>query len=221
MATQEKTAKPGAQAPADPQETKMGPQQGGGVDLEQVLAVVLEQNTRLAALIERREAETSEREAAAAEAAAQQKLPPSEDEVEEGFEAVVFRSKGDAFRVVRVGRHRYAAANGETQETEGRAYQFRHSAMGLSELVVRNSNVAEFLRGRPSFNREFWEVGAEPHAAPDPKVVLDQVIDATIELDDERLEELLEREMASHQRPVVLDSIRAARRKIRGKVEAG
>lgn len=191
--------------------------EGLSPELQAILGAVLEQNALMARQLAALQSDVSAREVAAAEAAASKKLPPAHTDVEEGFEPVTFRSKGVEFRVVRVGRHKWTAPNGESQTTEGRDYQFAAGPIGLSELVVRNSDVAAWLRARPSFNREFWEVGAEPFSAPDPEIILKQIQAALFEADDAALEELLTKELASHKRKVVLDAARHARRLIQGR----
>ena len=218
-----------ATKPKEPKETEQPEPALEGVGaptVEQLLAIVLQQQSdaqeerkMLRELLTQQAQEISDRERAAAEAAASRKLPPAAGDKEDGFEPVVFRSKGTEFRVIRVGRHKWTAPNGEAQVTDGRDYQFVSQGIGASELRVFNSNVAEFLRGRPSYNREFWEVGREPHAPPDPELVFDRIMEAVVDYDDARLEELAKLEQASHKRPVVLKAIRQARQKIRGRVE--
>jgi hypothetical protein len=136
---------------------------------------------------------------------------PRRNVPEEGFEPVKFRSKGVNHRIVRVAATRWTTLNGEAQHAGGISYDF---APGRGEFVALNSDVAEFLRARPAFNREFWEVGAEPHAAPDPSIVLDKVQQALFDLDLDALAELKALEQASHRRKVVLDQINSAERRI-------
>lgn len=188
--------------------------EGLSPDVKALMGAILEQNRLMAEQMTALRFETSDREREAAEAAAAGALPPASGDVEDGFEPVLFRSKGTAFRVVRVGRHRWTAPNGEAQISDGRDYEFVSGEVGASELWVRNSNVANFLRGRPTFNREFWEVGAEPHAAPDPEVVMEKIMAATVDMDDAALEELQALETASHRRPIVLKAIKQARAQI-------
>jgi hypothetical protein len=129
---------------------------------------------------------------------------------EEGFEPITFRAKGRNQRIVRVPANRFTTLNGEIQHVGGIAYEFAPTG----DFVARSSNVANFLRSRPAFNLEFWEVGNEPHAAPDPSVVLDKVQTALMELDLDALEDLLAKETASHNRKIVVDQIKSAQRKI-------
>jgi hypothetical protein len=137
--------------------------------------------------------------------------PRRPDVAEEGFEPVIFRSKGKNQRVVRVPATRWTTLNGEAQHAGGIAYNFEPNG----EFVAKSANVAEFLRRRPMFNVEFWEVGAEPHTPPDPSLMLDKILKATMELDLDTLEELRAAEAASHGRKVVLDQITAAQRRIK------
>ena len=139
-------------------------------------------------------------------------IPVEGDEVDgQPFEPVTFRARGRNQRIVRVPATRWTTLNGEAQHAGGISYDFAPTG----DFTALNSNVANFLRGRPMFNVEFWELGAEPHAAPDPSVVLDKVLQATMELDLDTLEELRAKEAASHGRKVVLDAITAAQRRIK------
>jgi hypothetical protein len=137
--------------------------------------------------------------------------PRRPDVAEEGFEPVVFRSKGKNQRIVRVPATRWTTLNGEAQHAGGIAYNFEPNG----EFVAKSENVAEFLRRRPMFNVEFWEVGNEPHTPPDPSLMLDKILKATMELDLDTLEELRAAEAASHGRKIVLDQITAAQRRIK------
>jgi hypothetical protein len=151
---------------------------------------------------------------------AQQDVEPGQDDprrniVEEGFEPVTFRARGRALRIVRVPATRWTTLNGEAQHAGGISYDFAPTG----DFTARNSNVADFLRKRPMFNVEFWEVGNEPHAAPDPSVVLDKILKATMELDQDALEEIAAKERGSHKRRLVLDAVNAAQRRIKAASE--
>ena len=162
--------------------------------------------------------------AAPAAPRAKQDVEPGADDPrrnipEEGFEPVAFRAKGrrpdgggGRLRIVRVPATRWTTLNGEAQHAGGISYDF---APGDGEFLALNSNVAEFLRTRPMFNVGFWEVGNEPHSAPDPARMLDKVQTALMSLDLDALDELWEQEVASHGRKIVLDQINGARRKIK------
>jgi hypothetical protein len=149
---------------------------------------------------------------------AKQDVEPGKDDVRRNiadpdFEPVTFRSKGAMLRVVRVPATRWTTLNGEAQHAGGISYDF---GPGRGDFIALNADVADWLRTRPAFNLEFWEVGNEPHSAPDPSVILDKVLTALMELDLDKLDELLLLEQASHKRKVVLDQIQAAKRKVAG-----
>jgi hypothetical protein len=206
-----------AKPPADVPETNE-PQQGGGDDAAALRAELAELRGLVAGL-------TAGLGAAQASAPrAKQDVEPGQDDPrrnipEEGFEPVAFRAKGrrpdgggGRLRVVRVPATRWTTLNGEAQHAGGISYDF---APGDGEFLALNSNVAEFLRTRPMFNVGFWEVGNEPHSAPDPARMLDKVQTALMSLDLDALDELWEQEVASHGRKIVLDQINGARRKIK------
>jgi hypothetical protein len=166
------------------------------------------------ALRESRKEDASEIE----RARARERTVAKPEDVEEGFEPVVFRSRGINFSIVRVPRHRWTATNGEAQVTDGVRYEFAH---GRGDLVVRNAEVADYIRSRPSFNVEVWEVGKEPHAAPDPARELDRIMQAGFDLDLGALAEIEEKERASFNRKVIIDAIAAAKRQIQKVSEEG
>jgi hypothetical protein len=124
---------------------------------------------------------------------------------------VTFRSRDRTHLVVRVPRHRHTAGNGEVQVSEGRHYSFED---GAGDLTVYNSDVANFLRGRPGFNRFYFEVGKEPHSNAVMEPVLAEIMEAVLEMDDGRLEVLQAKEMASLKRPLILNQLRLAREKV-------
>lgn len=137
------------------------------------------------------------------------------DEVEEGFTPVKFRSKGE-LRVVRVPRHRFTAANGEAQTSPGVAYDFGYD----HSFVALSSDVADYIRARPAFNLEVWEVGKEPNRVPDPEAVFDRINQAIADVDDDTLIEIESEEMAGHKREVVLKQVKSARATVQRMVVA-
>jgi hypothetical protein len=167
--------------------------------------------------------------------AAQQRTPEEEEAIERRFleseappadepaaedeapvEEVTFRAKGVNFRAVMVPRHRWVAPNGEAQVTDGKTLEFAPSG------EFRTSDPAEirYLRGLPTFNREFWEVGAEPHAAPSPRPMFDKIAEASVALDVDALAQLEVLERETLNRPFVLDAIRSARDRVQGVLTA-
>lgn len=143
-------------------------------------------------------------------------LPPRADDVEEGFRPVLFRSRDRSHLVVRVPRHRHTASNGEVQTSDGRNYSFEPTG----DLTVHNSDVADFLRGRPGFNRFYFEVGKEPHSQAAMEPVLDAIQQAILDMDDAALEELEIKEMASLKRSLVLNQLRKARERVQKQGDA-
>jgi hypothetical protein len=125
---------------------------------------------------------------------------------------VVFISKGRMFKANRKSRHRTVMPNGEQYFTTGICYDFAPN--GRFETV--DPSAAEWLRKRPGMNVEYWEETAPPHTAPDASVLIERIIDFTLELDDASLAALQADELASHKRPVVLAAIKKARRRVQG-----
>lgn len=132
------------------------------------------------------------------------------------FEPVIFEAAGgkkSELRILRISRHEYTHM-GRTETSPGVAYQFKDG-----QLEALSPDVADYLRQRPGFGSLFWEAGAKPGAVPDPKVMLDKVLEAAMDLDVDRLSELLEQEIENDKRPVVLVQIRAALKKIHGRTQ--
>lgn len=140
-------------------------------------------------------------------------IDPGESGTDAKAGVVLFRAKGVNFRSVRTGANRTTAPNGEVVSTRGISYDFAPTG----EYRTADPDVIAWLRNLPSFNLEFWEVGAEPGAVASPEVVLEQVMHATAELHVERLREILAEEMVGHKRDLVLKTVRAAL----AKIEAG
>jgi hypothetical protein len=127
-------------------------------------------------------------------------------------EPVLFRSRGKEFRLNVVPRRRFTGPTGEQYFTNGVSLDFSPDGV----YSTRNRRNVEILRSRPGMNREYWEVGKEPHTAPDPQLVVEKIIDLTLQLDDEGLAQIEADERASHKRPAVLQAAAAARLKIQG-----
>jgi hypothetical protein len=142
---------------------------------------------------------------------------PADGELEEEPETVTFRSKGVNFRAVMIPRHRWTAPNGEVQVTDGKTLEFAP----LGEYTTNDAAEIKHLRNLPTFNREFWEVGREPNAAPSPRPVFDKIADAAVALDDRALAELEVSERETHNRQVVIEAIQSARRRVQGALEQG
>lgn len=128
---------------------------------------------------------------------------------------VTFRSKGSNQNAIRKARHRLVNAAGDVSVSPGVHYQFLPHTDGGGEFTTDDEVVADFLRSREGFNREYVEVGNEPDRVPSPAPVLDLVMDAQINLDVAGLDELEQEEQASWKRPAVLEAIAAARRRVR------
>jgi hypothetical protein len=78
---------------------------------------------------------------------------------------VTFVARGAMFKAIKKPRYRGVGPTGEQIFTTGVAADFAPTGM----FSTRNREMAEWLRGRPGFNVDFWEQGAEPFSAPDPK----------------------------------------------------
>lgn len=143
----------------------------------------------------------------------------TEQEAPERVEEVIFRSKGRNFRAVRPGhgKRRYRDDYGEQVIVEGEAVDFAPNG----EFRTTNPATVKWLTESPSFNLYFWRVGEEPGAVPSPDAINEQVLSATLELDDERLAALELEEQKSHQRQDVLHLIRAARTRVQGVAAEG
>jgi hypothetical protein len=121
-------------------------------------------------------------------------------------------SKGKNHRIVMKGRLRGSDARGQLIVTPGFHIPFEPDGRFETDDLV----VQAFLERRPAFGVEFWELGNDPHAAPDPQPVIDTIMDAMVELDDDRLADIEATEAAGLRREVVLNTVRAARRKVQG-----
>jgi hypothetical protein len=126
-------------------------------------------------------------------------------------EEALFRSKGVNFRVVYVKRYRRFTEFGDAITTDGRTIEFAPTG----EYRTTDPKEIAYLRSLESLNREFWEVGKEPDAVPSPELIMEKVMQATVEYDDAVLEHLEREEENGYRRPIVLKSIQAARQKVR------
>jgi hypothetical protein len=122
-------------------------------------------------------------------------------------EPVTFRSKGVNFNVIRKARHRVTHANGDVEISEGIHYNFAPTGT----FTTQDRRVVEFLNRLPSFNLEFWQVGAEPGAVPPAEATIASIMRAVRDLDVDRVDEIAREEQAGHQREQVLLAIENAR----------
>lgn len=125
---------------------------------------------------------------------------------------VTFLSRGSNLVVLKKGRIRYADARGQLAVTEGVQYDFAPDG----RFETDDEEVIEYLEARPAFGVEFWEMGHDPHKAPTPAPVLDEIMDAVINLDDDRLAEIEQEEQEGLKREIVLSQVASARRKVQG-----
>lgn len=134
---------------------------------------------------------------------------------------VTFKSRGSNQVVICKARHRLVDARGGVQVTPGVSYQFTPDEGGKGGVFTTDDKVvADYLRSREGFNREYVEVGNEPDRMPSPAPVIDRVMDAQIELDIDALDEIEHEENATWARPAVLEAVAAARRRVeRSKAE--
>lgn len=138
----------------------------------------------------------------------------TEGEVPEGMEPlavpVTFRSRGSNLCLVRLSRHRVTMPNGEVQTSPGIHYDFSPNG----EFTTDNPDAVAWIRGRQTFNTEFFEVGAEPDRIPSSDAVLESVVRAAMDRDLHTLEELEAMEQAGYARTDVLAAVRGARRQV-------
>jgi hypothetical protein len=127
-------------------------------------------------------------------------------------EPVTFMSKGAEMKVIVVPRRRYTGPTGEQYFTNGITLDFGPNG----QYTTRNRRNVEILRSRPGMNREYWELGKEPHAKPNPQLVIDAIFAAVLELDDEKLAEIERTEQQGHKREEVLRAVRSARERVQG-----
>lgn len=123
---------------------------------------------------------------------------------------VRFRSRGRNFRAVMVPTIKKMGDFG-SETIRGRTIEFQDGEYSTSD----ETEIAH-LRGLPTLNQEFWELGNEPGAAPDSSEILAEAAQAALALDDRRLMELETQEVASFNRGDVVKAIRA----MRGTVQA-
>jgi hypothetical protein len=142
--------------------------------------------------------------------------PPCEQRLER---PVTFRTRSRNLVVVHKPRHRFTAPNGEVQITNGYRYDFAPTG----DFTTDNPVAVAYLRSRPSYNINggFWEVGNEPGRIPSPEKLLERIVIATRDLDDDALEEIQREEEAQHKREVVIMAVKAARKAILAEPAAG
>lgn len=126
-------------------------------------------------------------------------------------ETVTFISKGKMFRAVRKPATRRITDFG-VEPIAGIAYDFQPNG----RFTTDDPDAIEYLESLPTFNREFWRLGSEPDRVPDPGPVLDEIMDAALELDATRLVEIAEAERQGPNREAVLRAAQSALRKVQG-----
>ena len=122
---------------------------------------------------------------------------------------IVFRARGTAFKAVIRPSHRRLTEHG-SEFVPGEYADFAPNAM----YRTGEQRIIDHLRGLPSFNVEFFEVGKEPGREADPQMVLEAISQATIELDDDRLAVLEAEERAGENRGTVVQAVAAARQQV-------
>lgn len=129
---------------------------------------------------------------------------------------ITFRSKGVNFNVVRKSRTRLVHVDGTPEITPGVHYSFAPAGIFQTDDMA----VVEYLRSRPTYNVEFWEVGNEPNRPKDPGPVLEAILKATAALDDAALAEIQKAEREGDNRDEILRAVTSARKTIRGLQES-
>lgn len=122
---------------------------------------------------------------------------------------VEFRARGVAFKAVIKPSHRKITEHGQ-EFVAGEYADFAPNGL----YRTSDQRIIDHLRSIPTFNTEFFEVGAELGRDADPAPVLEAIMQATIELDDERLSQIESEERAGHNRGTVLQSAAAARQQV-------
>lgn len=133
-----------------------------------------------------------------------------------GEQPVTFISKGAYFKSNRLSRQRTTAPNGEVAVSKGVCYDFAP----LGTYTAKTVEAVAWLRSRPMLNLEFWELGKEPHAAPNADKVMDKILEALGDFDDGALEAIELIEQASHKREGVLKAVAKARKVVQGVVSS-
>lgn len=128
---------------------------------------------------------------------------------------VVFRSRGINYGIIFKPRRQMVTASGERMFSDGIRFDFPKG-----EFRTKNKLVQEYIRSRPQFNADVWEVGNEPGRVPSPDLVLDRVAKAISELDDATLAEIETAERSTYKRPEVLTTIASGRRHIQSAAES-
>lgn len=128
---------------------------------------------------------------------------------------VKFESKGRGFYAIQKSRNRLTMPNGETFVTKGIIHDFRPDG----RFETRDARVADYLRRRPYFNTQIYEVGKEPDRIPSPEVMLDRITAATLDLDDSVLGQIESEERAGFKREAVMLAVASARRQVRETLE--
>ena len=125
------------------------------------------------------------------------------------LEEVLFRSRGRNFRAVM--QAAYAEpTNFGIKQNKGRAIEFAPTG----EYRTSDPEEIKHLRSLPTMNNEFWEVGKEPDALPDPEPVIERIMSAVVELDLATLDTIENEERAGYKREQVLSAVRSARRRV-------
>lgn len=129
---------------------------------------------------------------------------------------VTFRARGADrpggcnFNIVRRAQTRSVLETGETVFSQAVHYNFAPSGY----FTTDDAQVAAHIRATPGYGVEVVEVGAESGDVPSPGPVLDKILQARIELDVAKLDEIehAERGEEGWKRAVVLEAVAAARR---------
>lgn len=132
--------------------------------------------------------------------------------------SVVFISKGAGLRVVTRTASRTMIDNEVIVRAEEVVEFAPHGRVELDE--ERDADKIEHLRGLASFNREFFEIGAEPDALkPSVDEQFERILDLATHFDHDALRELIQEEKQTHNRDVVIRAGEAALQRVRQALE--
>jgi hypothetical protein len=134
-------------------------------------------------------------------------LPASEEPLP--FEKV-YRSKGKNLTIIYNARRAMSDAEGNTWFKSGQHIMFAP----YGEFRTDNPDVVAFLESRDSFNREFWDIENVPGGLPDPQVALERIVQLSIDLNLEGLNEMEVEERSGFNRREVMQQIKAAQTRL-------
>lgn len=133
--------------------------------------------------------------------------------------AVEFISRDQNLRLVREPkRNQMNPQTGEISVTPGVSYEFEPN--GVLVVDPSDSEALDFLRSHSLCGSMFVEKGNEPDRPPDASEILNEIVDAAVAKDADKLVEIYLAERSSNSRPEVLGAAARAIEKLDGDVPA-